>query len=73
MRIKGLGAAADSDPFYNGRIQTLNAGFDKVVLLQHPGETIEIELRRSPPPLWWLLDPVRDSLELRVDSHPALH
>ncbi len=63
VRVKGVGAVADSDPFYNSDIQTLNVQADKVALVVHPTGAFEVELRATPPLLWHQVDALRDAFE----------
>jgi hypothetical protein len=63
VQVKGVGAIAESDSFYHGRIQTLNVQEDKVALIVHPGGPFEVVLRRAAPPLWHQADALRDAFE----------
>ncbi len=61
--VPGLVAESSRSPFYNARLQMLDRGGDKYVLLRHSGGDLTLRLRRSPPPLWSGVDLVWDSLD----------
>jgi hypothetical protein len=63
IEVKGIGAVADSDPFYNRSVQTLNVQEDKVALILHPGGAFEVMLRTAAPPLWRQADALHDAFE----------
>ena len=63
VSVEGLGAARQGEPFYNSRLQMLNIREDKFLLLLNPGWQFTIELRKSPPLFWSLLDLLLDSLD----------
>lgn len=59
----GITAASDADPFYNSRLQMLNIGVDKFMLLAHPGGELELRLQARPPWYWRPLDVLLDALD----------
>ncbi len=63
IRVTGVGAAADSDLFYNRAIQPLAVQGDKVLLILHADGPFEVVLRESAPPLWRQTDALRDAFE----------
>ncbi len=63
IEVTGVTAASDNDPFYNARLQIMNAGSDKLVLLAHPGGELKISMRVDAPRLWWLTNSALDSLD----------
>ena len=59
----GLTAAADQDPFYNSRLQMVNIGEDKFLLLVQDGGNLTLRLNPQAPWTWFLSDIVLDSLD----------
>lgn len=63
VAVSGVAAAASADPFYNSRLQMVDIGADKFILLQHPGGEVTLSLRRQAPLYWFPLDVLLDSLD----------
>jgi hypothetical protein len=63
LEIPGVTAAADEDVFYNSRLQMINQGPDKLVLVSHTGGELKISLRAEPPRFRRFTDPLLDSLD----------
>lgn len=63
IEIPGVTAASDYDPFYNARLQMVNEGTDKLVLVAHPGGDLTVSLRPEAPWYWVITDPLTDSLD----------
>lgn len=63
VQARGITAAADSDPFYNSRMQSANIGADKYLLVDHPGGDLTLRLRQRAPFYWLPLDALLDSLD----------
>ncbi len=63
VEIPGVGSAAESDPFYNGRIQTADRGDDKLVLVVHEGGPLTVRLHSSARRSRALLRPISDALD----------
>jgi hypothetical protein len=63
VEAPGVTAAWESDPFYNSRLQMVDIGSDKYVLLVHTGGDFSLRLRTSPPWYWVIADAVLDSLD----------
>ena len=59
----GLTAATDQDPFYNSRLQMVNIGEDKFLLLVQNGGNLTLRLSPQAPWTWFLSDIVLDSLD----------
>ncbi len=63
IEIPGVASASDNDLFYNARLQFMNAGADKLVLLLHAGGELKISMQADAPRLWWLTHSLLDSLD----------
>jgi len=63
VQARGITTAADSDPFYNSRMQSANIGADKYLLVEHPGGDLTLRLRERAPFYWLPLDALLDSLD----------
>lgn len=63
VRIKGLSSVSDRDLFYNGQIQTLNLQADKYLFFLHNGGHFHIEISKTPPFLWAIVDSLHDAFE----------
>ncbi len=63
VQARGITAAADTDPFYNSRMQSANIGGDKYLLVEHPGGDLTLRLRQRAPFYWLPLDALLDSLD----------
>ena len=61
--IPGVGSFADDDPFYNGRVQAIDRGGDKLMLVVHQGGPLVVQLRRSAPWHRAVVRPVIDALD----------
>jgi hypothetical protein len=61
--VPGVTSAWEGDPFYDSRLQMVNIGEDKYVLLQHAGGDFTLVLRQAPPWYWLVLDYFSDSLD----------
>ncbi len=71
VEIPGFAAASDTDPFYNSRLQMINSGSDKLVLMQHAGGDLKISMRVEPPRFWRISDPLLDALDHTLLYLPA--
>jgi hypothetical protein len=56
-------AASARDPFYNSRLQMVNQGADKLILLAHPGGDLTLRLRQRIPWTWLPADILLDGLD----------
>ena len=63
VKIPGISAAWEHDPFYNARLQMVNLGADKLVLFAHEGGDFGLHLRAHPPWYWLVGDPLLDALD----------
>lgn len=63
VQARGITAAADTDPFYNSRMQSANIGADKFLLVEHPGGDLTLRLRARAPVYWLPLNALLDSLD----------
>ncbi len=63
VRVPGLTASADGDPFYNSRLQMVTMGEDRLILLIHHGGELTLQLRRRAPLTWYPIDVLLDSLD----------
>lgn len=63
VEATGITATAEGDPLYNSRLQMLDAGEDKFVLVEHEGGELTLRLHERPPALWTVLDPATDALD----------
>ena len=63
IQVPGVASASDEDLFYNSRLQIMNAGPDKLVLLMHSGGELKIRMQAEAPRLWRLTDPILDALD----------
>jgi hypothetical protein len=63
VKIPGISAAWEHDPFYNARLQMVNLGGDKLVLFAHEGGDFDLHLRPRPPWYWLVGDPLLDALD----------
>lgn len=63
VEAPGLTAAADQDPFYNSRLQMINIGADKFLLLVQNGGELTLRLSLQTPWTWLLTDFFLDSLD----------
>jgi hypothetical protein len=63
VRVAGVTAAEERDPFYNSRLQMVDFHADKYVLLVHEGGDLTLSLRRHAPWYWFPTDIVLDSLD----------
>ncbi len=73
LEVKDVTAASEHDLFFNSKLQTMNLGADKYVLLLHPGGPFEIELSQNAPFGWVIGDAFTDMLDyswvvLRLDE-----
>lgn len=63
LSIQGLTSLSDKDIFYNSKIQTLDLGADKYILILHKGGSFQIELSSRAPFGWVLADALIDALD----------
>ncbi len=63
VEVPELTAASDYDRFYNSRLQMINSGADKLLLVLHPGGELKIRMRDEPPRFWRWTDPLLDALD----------
>ena len=63
VEVVGSAVASDSDPFYNSRLQMLNAGGDKYLLYEHRGGDFSLVLQPATPALWSAADALTDGLD----------
>jgi hypothetical protein len=63
VEVPGVNAAWDRDPFYNARLQMVNIGQDKFILLEHEGGDFTLRLHSRPSWLWVAGDVLTDSLD----------
>lgn len=82
VAVEGQTALSENDLFYNSRVQTLNLGRDKYLLLLHPGGRFQIELAPRIPLGWVAADAVLDALDyawvvlwtsVYADSNPYIY
>lgn len=63
VEAAGITAASAHDPLYNSRLQMVDIGADKYLLVEHAGGDLTLTLRRRPPLGWMALDLLSDSLD----------
>jgi len=63
LKVVGVTAASERDLFYNSRLQTLNLGADKYLLLLHQGGGFRIELAERAPFGWIVADTLADAFD----------
>jgi hypothetical protein len=63
VEVPGVGVAWRGEPFYNARLQMIDVGEDKFVLLEHQGGDFSLHLRARPPWLRVAADLVLDALD----------
>jgi hypothetical protein len=63
VRIPGLGSAAATDRFYNGRIQMMDQGEDKLLIVVQQAPALTVWLRRSAPWHRAVTRPLTDALD----------
>lgn len=63
LSVKGVSAASEGDLFYNSKLQTINLGADKYLLLLHEGGSFEIALSPRAPFLWVVRDALWDAFD----------
>lgn len=82
VQVRGITSASKNDLFYNSKLQMMNLGRDKYLLLLQDGGRFEIELSRKAPFGWRLIDPLTDILDfswvalwlnLEIDNAPFIH
>ncbi len=61
--VPDLAAASDHDLFYNSRLQMIDSGADKILLVLHPGGGLQIQMRTEPPRFWRVTDSLLDALD----------
>jgi hypothetical protein len=61
--IQGMTAISDYDLFYNSRLQAINEGDDKILLVSHSGGDLIISLQAEPPAFWRVSRTLLDSLD----------
>jgi hypothetical protein len=59
----GVTTASASDPFYNSRLQMIDIGADKYLLIEHPGGELTLRLRPRAPLAWRAADLALDSFD----------
>lgn len=60
VKVPGETAAAESDLFYNSRLQMMNLGEEKIILFEHHGGDLLLHLRARAPALWAISDGLLD-------------
>jgi hypothetical protein len=68
--VAGLGRVWRRDPFYNGRLQILDVGADRYLLLQHTGGPVTIRLSMDRPILATIAGVTRSGLDLCLVVFP---
>jgi hypothetical protein len=63
FELPEIASASDYDFFYNSRLQMIDSGMDKLLLVMHPGGELQISMRPEPPRFWRLTDAALDSLD----------
>jgi hypothetical protein len=63
VRVPGVSAAGERDPFYNARLEMVDIQDDKYVLFAHQGGDFVLRLRKSPPWYWVAGDLLTDALD----------
>jgi hypothetical protein len=63
VEVPGVGMAWRGEPFFNARLQAVDIGEDKLVLLEHQGGDFSLNLRVRPPWLRVAADIVLDALD----------
>jgi hypothetical protein len=63
VKVPGVTAAAEQDPFYNSRLQMVNIQNDKFILLLHEGGDLTLQMRHQAPWYWFPVDILLDSLD----------
>ncbi|MBN1873308.1 MAG: hypothetical protein JXA33_03690 [Anaerolineae bacterium] len=82
LSIKELTSLSENDIFYNNKVQTLDLGADKYILMLHKGGDFQIELSPNTPFGWVLVDAIVDALDyswvalwvnVYADSNPYIY
>jgi LPXTG-motif cell wall-anchored protein len=63
VQVPGVGAAWEGDAFYNARLQMVDIGEDKFLLVDQPGGDLSVHLRARPPWAWIAGDLLTDALD----------
>jgi uncharacterized membrane protein YgdD (TMEM256/DUF423 family) len=63
VKVPGVTAAAEQDPFFNSRLQMVNIQNDKLILLVHEGGDLTLQMRHQASWHWFLVDTLLDSLD----------
>ncbi len=63
VEILDVGSAGMNDPFFNPYVQMTNIGQDKYLLFEQPGGDFSVILRRNPPILWQVYNPIITALD----------
>jgi hypothetical protein len=63
VEVPGVGMAWRGEPFYNARLQMIDIGEDKYLLLEHQGGDFSLHLRERPPWLRVAADVALDALD----------
>ncbi len=63
LSVKDITSVSESDLFHNTRLQTLNLGTDKYILLLQPGGPFIIRLSHRAPLLWSAADTLLDVMD----------
>jgi hypothetical protein len=61
--IQGVTAISDYDLFYNSRLQAIDEGSHKILLVSHLGGDLTIGLRTEPPAFWRVSRTLLDALD----------
>jgi hypothetical protein len=63
VKIPGVAASWERDPFYNARLQMADIGDDKFLLFEHGGGEFTVQLGTRPPWYWLPADILTDALD----------
>ncbi len=66
VKATGISSASTTDPFYNSRIQMLDMGEDKFLLILTKDGKLTLQLSRQPPWHWQVTDRLTDSLDFSL-------
>jgi hypothetical protein len=61
--IPGITSISDYDLFYNSRLQAINEGADKILLVSHNGGDLIVSLQPEPPAFWRVKQTILDGLD----------
>ncbi|GAB4476181.1 MAG: hypothetical protein Kow0088_13830 [Anaerolineales bacterium] len=64
--IAGIASASQSDPFYHNRVQMMDVGADKLILIESDGGELILRIDRQTPWHWQAFDLLTDALDFAL-------